>query len=48
MNYAVDRKSIVKAVFFDNARAATSPIDPGVLFHSDKYGYPFNSTRRRR
>jgi len=42
MNYAVDRKSIVKAVFFDNARAATSPIDPGVLFHSDKYGYPFN------
>ncbi len=47
MNYAVDRKSIVKAVFFGNATAATSPIDPGVLFHSDKYGYPFDLAKAK-
>jgi peptide/nickel transport system substrate-binding protein len=42
MNYAIDRQSIVKAVFFGHAKAATSPIDPGVAFHSDKFGYPYN------
>jgi peptide/nickel transport system substrate-binding protein len=42
MNYAIDRAAIVKAVFFGHASAATSPIDPGVYFHSDTYGYPFN------
>ena len=42
MNYAVDRAAIVKAVFFGHAVAATSPIDPGVYFHTDKYGYAFN------
>jgi peptide/nickel transport system substrate-binding protein len=42
MNYAVDRAAIVKAVFFGHAAAATSPIDPGVNFHSSKYGYPFD------
>jgi peptide/nickel transport system substrate-binding protein len=42
MNYAIDRAAIVKAVFFGHAAAATSPIDPGVYFHSSKYGYPFD------
>ena len=42
MNYAVDRAAIVKAVFFGHAVAATTPIDPGVNFHTDKYGYAFN------
>src|SRR5262249_5504144 len=42
MNYAIDRDATVKAVFFRHAKAATSPIDPGVNFHSDKFGYPFN------
>lgn len=42
MNYAIDRSAIVKAVFFGHAAAATSPIDPGVNFHSSKYGYSFN------
>lgn len=47
MNYAVDRAAIVKAVFFGHAVAATSPIDPGVYFHSDKYGYPFDVTKAK-
>ncbi len=47
MNYAVDRSAIVKAVFFGHAAAATSPIDPGVNFHSSKYGYPFNLAKAK-
>jgi peptide/nickel transport system substrate-binding protein len=47
MNYAVDRAAIVKAVFFGHAVAATSPIDPGVNFHSSKYGYAFNMDKAK-
>ena len=47
MNYAIDRAAIVKAVFYGDARAATSPIDPGVAFHTDKYGYPFNLAKAK-
>src|SRR5262245_22887544 len=47
MNYAIDRAAIVKAVFYGHAHAATSPIDPGVAFHSEKYGYPFNLTKAK-
>ena len=39
INYAIDREDIVKGVFFGNAKPATTPIDPGVYFHTDKYGY---------
>ena len=42
MNYAIDRESIVKAVFFGHATAATSPIDPGVYFWTKKYGYSYD------
>lgn len=42
MNYAIDRQAIVKAVFFGHAKAATSPIDPGVYFWTKKYGYSYN------
>ena len=42
MNYAVDRAAIVKAVFFGHANAATSPIEPGIYFHTDKYGYSYD------
>ena len=47
MNYAVDRAAIVKAVFFGHAQAATTPIDPGVYFHTDKYGYPFDLAKAK-
>jgi peptide/nickel transport system substrate-binding protein len=47
MNYAVDRNAIVKAVFFGKAAAATSPIDPGVYFHTSKYGYPFDLSKAK-
>jgi peptide/nickel transport system substrate-binding protein len=42
INYAIDRNAIVKAVFFGHAVAATSPIDPGVYFHTSKHGYTYN------
>jgi peptide/nickel transport system substrate-binding protein len=47
MNYAIDRKAIVKAVFFGNGRPATSPIDPGVFFHTDAYGYGYNLAKAK-
>jgi peptide/nickel transport system substrate-binding protein len=47
INYAIDRDAIVKAVFFGHAQPATSPIDPGVDFHSDKYGYKFDLAKAK-
>lgn len=47
MNYAVDRNAIVKAVFFGHATAATSPIDPGVYFWTNKYGYPYELAKAK-
>jgi peptide/nickel transport system substrate-binding protein len=37
----------VKAVFFGNGRPATSPIDPGVFFHTDAYGYSYNLAKAK-
>lgn len=47
MNYAIDRKAIVKTVFFGHATPATSPIDQGILYWTGKYGYPFNLARAK-
>ncbi len=47
MNYAIDRQAIVKGVFFGNAKAATSPIDPGVYFHTDQYGYAYDLAKAK-
>jgi peptide/nickel transport system substrate-binding protein len=47
MNHAIDRQAIVKGVFFGNAKPATSPIDPGVYFHTDKYGYPYDLAKAK-
>jgi len=42
MNYAIDRNAIVKAVFFGHAAPASSPIEPGLYFHTSKYGYSYD------
>ena len=47
MNYAVDRNAMIKAVFFGQARAATTPIDPGVYFHTDKHGYRYDLAKAK-
>jgi peptide/nickel transport system substrate-binding protein len=47
ISYAIDRAAIVKAVFFGHARPATSPIDPGVDFHTDKYGYKYDLAKAK-
>lgn len=47
MNYAIDRQAIVKSVFYGNATPAASPIDPGVDYYSDKYGYAYDLAKAR-
>lgn len=47
IQYALDRGSMVKGVFFGNAHAATSPVDPGLPYSTDAYAYRFDPAKAK-
>jgi peptide/nickel transport system substrate-binding protein len=47
INFALDRKAIIKSVFYGNGTPGTSPVVPGVYFHTDKYGYAYDLAKAK-
>jgi peptide/nickel transport system substrate-binding protein len=47
LNYALDKDAILKAVYFGQAKAMTSPIPPGTYWDKTLTGYPFDLAKAK-